>query len=235
MTSNSDAALRLQKVRDRIARACQIARRSPEEVKLVAISKGREPQELLALFQAGQELFGENYVQEAQKKMAALEAVKITWHFTGTLQKNKIRQVVGRFALIHTVDSQDLAHNLQKYAEKHCLNQDVLIQVNLAGEKQKGGIAPELLPELLQQLKANAENPGLSGRLFPKGLMILPPYNPDPEKTRPYMADLRLLRDRVQMETKIDLPELSMGMSTDLEVAVAEGATLVRVGTDLFS
>jgi len=226
------AALRLARVRERISTACLRAGRDPASVALVAVSKNHPAQSVRLLARAGQRLFGESYVQEAIPKVDALTAVPeeepaLRWHFIGRLQKNKVKYLAGRFELIHTVDSIELARILHKQSAPPGRPQDILLQVNLACEAQKSGCAVDDVEVLAGGV---LEMPGLSLR----GLMLMPPWQEDPEPSRPWFAGLRELRDRLEQRLGIPLPELSMGMSHDLEQAVEEGATLVRVGTDLF-
>ncbi len=227
------AAQRLARVRERIASACLRAGRDPASVALVAVSKNHPAASVGLLAQAGQPLFGESYVQEAIPKVDALAEVTtaageaLHWHFIGRLQKNKVKYLDGRFELVHTVDSLDLARVLHKHSEALGRRQDILLQVNLACEAQKSGCSEQDAADLAQGVQE------LSA-LSLQGLMIMPPWQEDPEPSRPWFAGLRELRDRLQQRLGLPLAELSMGMSHDLEQAVEEGATLVRVGTDLF-
>jgi pyridoxal phosphate enzyme (YggS family) len=224
----SDIARRLAEIKDRIAAAARRAGRDPAQVRLVAVSKTVGLEALREAVAAGQRLFGENYLQEALEKITAL-GPEAEWHFIGHLQSNKAKAAVGRFALIHSLDRLSLAEALEKAAARLGTVQGVLVQVNLAGEASKSGVAPEAAAELLQALKRFPH-------LRVMGLMTLPPFFPDPEAVRPYFRALRELRDRLKAQGLADtgLPELSMGMSGDFEVAVEEGATLIRVGTALF-
>jgi pyridoxal phosphate enzyme (YggS family) len=219
-------AERLALVRRRIATACAACGRDPAEVTLVAVSKLHEAAEVAALAACGQRIFGESYIQEALPKMEAASA-GLTWHFIGHLQRNKAKLAVGRFALLHTVDNLDLAQILQKKNEALGLTQAVCLQVNVAGEAQKSGVAPEGLPALAEAVAAMPN-------LALTGLMVIPPVFDDPEGARPAFARLRELRDATAGRLGLPLPVLSMGMSGDLEAAILEGATHVRVGTDLF-
>lgn len=223
----SGLAARLQAVRGRIEAAARSSGRDPAEVTLVAVSK-RVPAALMAAAAAlGQRIFGESYVQEGLAKHEELAGLNLEWHFIGGLQKNKAKYLPGAMALVHSVDSFDVARILHQRAAAQGLVQDLLVQVNLAGEAQKAGVAPEEVAGLAERIL------GLSGvRLT--GLMVLPPYDPDPETSRPYFAGLRELRARLAAGLGVALPHLSMGMSGDLAPAVEEGATLVRVGTDIF-
>jgi len=216
----------LDTVRAAIAASCQRAGRDPGEVRLVAVSKTVDLERIRAAIDAGQDLFGENYLQEARDKIAALGR-KVSWHLVGHLQSNKARGAVELFDLIHAMDRGKLARALDGAAARLGKVQDVLIQVDLGGEDTKSGVLPAAAPELLQEL---ARLP----HLRPRGLMTMPPWFPDPEAARPYFRALRVLRDHLRGLTGLALTELSMGMSGDFEVAVEEGATLVRVGTAIF-
>lgn len=227
MNDESGAQGRLALVRERIARACAKVGRDPAGVTLVAVSKFHPPEAVAALRACGQRIFGESYVQEALPKMEALAHADIQWHFIGRLQKNKARFAVGRFALIHTVDSVELAQTLQKRALAAGIVQPVLLQVNVDDEPQKAGVSETGAPEL-------AEAVGGMANLDLRGLMVLPRALDDPQAARPAFAALRILRDALAERLGRALPVLSMGMSGDLEPAIEEGATHVRVGTDLF-
>ena len=204
----------LAQVRENIARACAKAGRAPGSVKLVAVSKLQPVALLREAAAAGQGAFGENYAQELRDKSAELPGVE--WHFLGALQTNKVKLVLGRAALIHTCDRLALAQEISKRAPAQ--GQRVLLEVNVGREPQKAGILPEAAPALLEQVRAL---PGLRC----EGLMCIPPADGDP---RPHFRALR------ELAARLSLPELSMGMSADYEVAVEEGATLVRVGTAIF-
>jgi len=217
---------RWRKVLDQMAQAARRAGRTTDCVRLLAVSKLHPAEDILTLFEAGQRMFGENYVQEAQTKMAILPQ-GISWHFIGHLQTNKVKSVVGRFSLIHGVDSLKLARTLHNQAEAQDVVQDVLVQVNLAAEKQKSGIFEVELPSLAEFLAA-------STHLRWRGLMLMPPFFDDPERARPYFARLRELASRLRADFGLPLPELSMGMTGDFEAAIEEGATLVRIGTRIF-
>ncbi len=218
---------RLARVRERIEAACRAGGRDPAAVTLVAVSKFHDAPAVAALAACGQTVFGESYIQEALPKMEASPA-GLTWHFIGHLQRNKGKLAIGRFALIHTLDNLELARLLQKKTgDQGLAPQAVCLQVNVAGEAQKSGVSPEGLPALAE---AVAAMPALSL----EGLMVLPPVFDDPEGARPAFARLRALRDGLSSRLGLPLPVLSMGMSGDLEAAILEGATHVRVGTDLF-
>jgi hypothetical protein len=219
-------AQNLQDVRAAIAAAAQRSRRDPAAVRLVAVSKTVDLERIRAAIDAGQDLFGENYLQEAREKIAVLGKA-VSWHLVGSLQSNKARGAVELFDLIHAVDRLKLAQALDAAAARLGKVQDVLIQVNQAGEATKSGVEPEAAPALIQEV---ARLPHL--RIL--GLMTMPPWFPDPEAARPYFRALRILRDHLRGLTGLPLTELSMGMSGDFAVAVEEGATLVRVGTAIF-
>jgi len=219
-------AERLARVQGRILAACAACGRDPAAVTLVAVSKLHEAAAVVAMAALGQRIFGESYIQEALPKMEACPA-GLEWHFIGHLQRNKAKLAIGRFALLHTVDTLDLAQTLQKRSAVCGLTQAVCLQVNVAGEAQKSGIDPAGLPALAE---AVAAMPNLALR----GLMVIPPVFDDPEGARPAFAALRELRDATAVRLGLPLPVLSMGMSGDLEAAILEGATHVRVGTDLF-
>ncbi len=220
-------AQNLARVREEIARAARQAGRQPQSVRLVAVSKTKPAQMVIQALAAGQTLFGENYVQEASQKIPQVTG-EATWHFIGHLQSNKAKTAARLFDVIQTVDRLKLARALDRHAREQGKTLGVLLQVNLAREPQKSGCSEEEAPALAQ---AVAQMPGL--KLM--GLMTMPPFFDDPERARPYFAGLRRLAQRLQT----DLPpgamdELSMGMSGDFAAAIAEGATLVRVGTAIF-
>ncbi|PKN40228.1 MAG: YggS family pyridoxal phosphate-dependent enzyme [Deltaproteobacteria bacterium HGW-Deltaproteobacteria-18] len=217
---------RWQKVLEQMAAAARRAGRSPDSARLLAVSKLHSAHGIQTLFEAGQSMFGENYVQEALGKMAILPR-EISWHLIGHLQTNKVKSVVGRFALIHGVDSLKLARSLHGQAEAMDVVQDVLVQVNLAEEKQKSGILVSELPPLAEFLARGT-------RLRWRGLMLMPPFFDDPDRARPYFARLRELAEALRTDFGLALPELSMGMTGDFEAAIEEGATLVRIGTRIF-
>ncbi len=216
----------LARVRERLLAAARRAGRDPAAVRLVAVTKTVGLERLKEAADAGQRLFGENYLQEARAKIAALEP-GLEWHFIGHLQSNKAKPAVELFQLIHSVDRLRLAVALDQAAARLGKRQAVLIQVNLGGEASKSGVAPGEAPQLLEALSRLPH-------LRVAGLMTLPPWLPDPEAMRPYFRALRELRDRLAAQFGLALPELSMGMSGDFEVAVEEGATLVRLGTAIF-
>jgi pyridoxal phosphate enzyme (YggS family) len=224
-----EIATGLSAVRQRLARALQRAGRLPSSARLVAISKTRPAEDVRAAFDAGQVDFGENRVQEAVEKIAATSDTPITWHLVGHLQSNKARRAAGAFAWIQSIDSADLLKRVDAAAGEAGRTVEVLIQVDLAGEPTKHGAPAD---EWLSLFEAASEC--RAARVA--GLMLLPPFTPDPEDARPFFRRLRALRDELAGRGVPPgmLRELSMGMSHDFEVAVEEGATLVRVGTAIF-
>jgi PLP dependent protein len=223
-------AERVAAVRDRIARAAARARRRPEEITLVAVSKTHPAEAVGEAFAAGIRHFGENKVQEAEPKVAALAALRkdgLRWHLVGHLQANKARTAVAVFDRIHSVDDLRLGNRLERAAEEQKKTLPVLVQVRVGGVESKAGLDEQHLFPALEALRS-------CKRLRLEGLMTLPPYAEDPERVRPFFGRLRELRDKASAEGLLLGSELSMGMSHDLEVAVEEGATMVRVGTALF-
>ncbi|MBI1912972.1 MAG: YggS family pyridoxal phosphate-dependent enzyme [Deltaproteobacteria bacterium] len=216
----------LSSILDRINRAARKAGRDPSEVTLVAVTKTVEPKKIKEAISGGVRVFGENYIQEAEEKIAKIKEKNIKWHFVGHLQKNKAKLAVEMFDLIHTVDSVELAAELNKRAKEP---QDVLIEVNIGREKTKTGVDAEGAVKLARAM-SELENLKL------KGLMTIPPFFEEPEMSRPYFVMLRRLAERINKERipRVFLHELSMGMSNDFEVAIEEGATLIRVGTAIF-
>lgn len=215
-----DIRVNLERVREAIAGACRRAGRSPAEVELIAVSKTVDVERIRQAVAAGVPALGENRVQEAREKIEVL-GKPVPWHLIGSLQTNKAREAVHLFEWIHSVDRPELARELDRRARATGRPVNVLVQVNVGEEPQKGGVLPGQLPGLLEEVAAHS---GL--RL--EGLMAIPPLADDPEETRPYFRRLRALRDAT------GLRHLSMGMSADYEVAIEEGATMVRVGTAVF-
>lgn len=224
----SAIAHQLAAVNLRIRRAAESAGRDPDTVRLVAVSKTRPAEDVEAAAGAGQLLFGENYVQELVAKADQVR-LPVQWHCIGHLQSNKVRQLAGIVSMIHSVDRLSLAEEISRQwgrLEGCC---DILVQVNVAQEATKSGTTAD---EALALVRRVAQLPHLRVR----GLMTMPPFFDDPEAARPYFRQLRLLADGIRAAAipGVDMAELSMGMSGDFEVAVAEGATLVRVGTAIF-
>lgn len=217
---------RLAAIQTRIEEAARRAGRATGSVRLVAVSKTKPIEAIRAAYAAGQRDFGENYVQElAQKADALADLGDLRWHAIGSIQRNKAKVIARVASVVHAVDRTELASELDRRAEAGGRSLEVLVEVNVAGEATKAGCAPGDLGPLLDAL---ARMP----RLRVVGLMTMAPYVDDPELARPVFAELRALRDR--HGGAASLPELSMGMSHDFEVAIAEGATLVRVGTAIF-
>jgi pyridoxal phosphate enzyme (YggS family) len=225
----NDIVGNLAAIRERIAAAAAAAGREPGDVKLLAVSKTFDASHVRAAYAAGQRDFGENKVQDALQKMAETADLEIRWHLIGHLQSNKVKKAAPAFAAIHAIDSIDLVRRVDAAAAGAGAAPDLFIQVDLAGEATKFGAAEADVAEI-----ARAGLECRTARL--RGLMLLPPWFDDPERARPYFRRLRELRDRL-VEDGIDasrLRDLSMGMSHDFEVAIQEGATLVRVGTAIF-
>jgi pyridoxal phosphate enzyme (YggS family) len=218
---------RFDQVRFSISAAAQRAGRDPNEVTLVAISKMHPAEIVLEAFsEAGQEIFGESRVQEALVKISTLPS-RLCWHFIGHLQANKIRKALPHFELIHGVDTSAIALDIDRIAGEMGLFPRVLLEVNVSREGSKHGFAPDQLERELEELL-------VLPRLQVEGLMTMAPLASDKEASRPFFIKLRKLRDRLASQVGIPLSTLSMGMSGDYEVAVEEGATLVRVGSALF-
>src|SRR5437870_437854 len=222
----AEIAENLTRVREQIARAAANARRDVAGIELVAITKTHPAEKVREAIEAGQTLFGESRVQEARVKIPELSSA-IRWHFVGHLQKNKIRHALPLFELIHSVDSLALAQDMNRIAEEEGMHPRVLLEVNVAGEGSKFGFKPDNLREQMEELLALP-------RLSILGLMTIPPLAEEAEASRKYFVQLRALRDRLQAEFRVDLAQLSVGMTQDFPIAVEEGATLVRVGTAIF-
>jgi len=213
----------LAEVKKRIERAALECGRDPSDIRLVAVSKTHSTNILQNAIVAGANVFGENKVQEAESKIEELGKKNLEWHLIGHLQSNKARKAVKLFDVIHTLDSVELARRL----ERICIEENresllVLVEVDLASEKTKSGIGENDLPKLIEFLQT-------CGRLKFDGLMIIPPFFEEAEQARPYFKRLREIRDDILPDG-----ELSMGMSHDFEIAIKEGATIVRVGTAIF-
>ena len=217
---------RLALVYEKIAAAAQRSGRDASAVELVVISKTHPVEKISEAMEAGATLFGESRLQEAMVKIPLLPA-RAHWHFIGHLQKNKVRKLLPLFELFHSVDSLELAQDMDRIAAELGLFPRVLLEVNMAGESTKHGFAPNDVEPLLEKLLRLP-------RLQVEGFMTMAPLTEDPETTRPFFSQMRLLRDRLAVQTGVPLSTLSMGMSSDYEVAVEEGATLVRVGSAIF-
>jgi PLP dependent protein len=221
-----DIAGNLNVIRQRIRAACDRCDREPNSVTLLAVTKSQPPEMVRAAADLGLTLFGENKVQEAKAKIPLCPS-RLRWHFIGHLQSNKCRDTIGLFEMIQSVDSLPLAQEISKRAEQAARTLPVLLEVNVAGEASKFGYPPE---RLLAELKAIGALP----RIEIHGLMAVPPWSAEPEKSRPHFRRLRELKLECERVLGIPLPHLSMGMSGDFEVAIEEGATMVRLGTALF-
>jgi len=224
----SKIADNLASVRERIEAAARRAGREPHTVRLVAVCKTVGTERVREAVEAGAQILGENYIQEAQRKIEALR-VGIPWHFIGHLQKNKTKYAIRLFDLIHSVDSFALTEELNRAAQKQGKIQEVLLQADLSGEETKFGASEWEIIQMAEKIS------GLKN-ISVKGLMTLPPFSDDPEESRPYFQKLRSLRDQL---ARMKIPgvspeELSMGMSGDFEVAIEEGATLIRIGAAIF-
>jgi PLP dependent protein len=215
----TDIAVRWRAVREHIDATARAVGRDPADVTIIAVSKLQPASAVIAAVAAGVTDVAENYAQELVAKQDEVAAPGLRWHFIGKLQRNKARMVVGRAALIHAVDSLELAVEIGKRAGER--TQDVLVAVNTGGEESKSGVAPAATPDLVAAIAAV---PGVAVH----GLMTMPPFPEDPEESRPHFRALRALRDR------LGLHHLSMGTSGDYRVAIEEGATLLRVGTAIF-
>lgn len=217
---------RLADLQGRMDAACRRAGRHPDEVKLLAVTKMLGPDAVAEAVAAGLTCFGESRVQESRQKIPQC-ASNLHWHFIGHLQTNKAREAARWFEMIHAVDSLRLLETLDRAAQDEGRTVPVCLEVNVSGERSKFGLSPEDVPAVLAR----------AGGLFRVrivGLMTIPPIAEDPGEARPYFRRLRVLRDQWQAETGLALPELSMGMTHDFEVAIEEGATWIRVGTLLF-
>lgn len=214
----------------KISHAAMRAGRSPDGIRLIAVTKTVSADSVKTAVEIGLREFGENRVQEAQKKISdpglQLKNRSVLWHLVGHLQKNKARVAVNLFDLIQSIDSVALAEEVDRHAEKSGKRQRILLQVKLSYEESKYGILKKNIKDMLARISGYQN-------LQVEGLMTIPPFNDDTEKVRPFFAELRELRNSLEL-SGYSLPELSMGMSHDYEVAIEEGATMVRVGTALF-
>lgn len=230
MIYNDNLLERIKNVYRKIASSAIRSGRNPEDVKLIAVTKTVPVDRIKEAIELGLRIFGENRVQEAKEK---IERIKkdcpdciIKWHMVGHLQKNKAKLAVELFDMIHSVDSIELAELINKYSERNMKTQDILIQVKLSPEESKHGIDKKKLIEFLKNI-ASYKN------LNVLGLMTIPPYFENPEMSRPYFKELRILKGEAE-SYGFKLPELSMGMTNDFEIAILEGATMVRIGTAIF-
>jgi PLP dependent protein len=216
----------LNRVRNEIAQAAQLSGRSMTDIELVAVTKTHAAEIVREAIDAGQTLFGESKVQEARAKIPLLPS-NLRWHFIGHLQKNKIRHALPLFEMIHSVDSLDLAQAIDRIGHEDGLHPRILLEVNVAGEGSKFGFQPDKLRQEMESLMALP-------RVSIEGLMCIPPLAEEAEVSRKHFVELRELRDALEKQFQVKLPQLSMGMTNDYSVAVEEGATLVRVGTAIF-
>jgi len=219
----------ITRVRERIAAACQRSGRAPDNVKLLAISKTFLPESIRAAYEAGLRDFGENRVQEAKAKRPELSDLSITWHLVGHLQTNKAKVARELFHWVHSVDSFRLAQKLDQATAPGGGRLPVLLEVNLGGEESKAGVGEAEIIQLAEQISQLAT-------LEVRGLMVIPPFLEDPQEVRPYFRRLRELAQMINSRNiaNVSMHELSMGMSHDFEVAIEEGATIIRVGTAIF-
>ncbi|RYD40739.1 MAG: YggS family pyridoxal phosphate-dependent enzyme [Verrucomicrobiaceae bacterium] len=222
----SEVAGNLSEITARISAACERAGRSRDVVELIAVSKTFPESSIREAVEAGQQLFGESKLQEAEPKISALPGA-IHWHFIGRVQRNKVRKLLQNFEVIHAIDSLRLASYADGIAKELGIFPKVFLQVKIGGELSKGGFEPEVLRAEMEELMRLE-------RLEILGLMCIPPAGPDAESSRAWFTALRDLRDSLEKEFGVGLPSLSMGMSGDYEVAIEEGATHVRVGSAIF-
>lgn len=226
IVEKENLADRLNGIRERIHRACERSRRRGDEVKLLPVSKKVAPEVISEAAACGLSVFGESRVQEARQKIPLCPG-RLSWHMVGHLQTNKVRDAVGLFRMIHSVDSEKLLRCIDRAVGASGMPMPVCIEVNVSGEGRKFGVDPASMPGVLK-----AANELMHVDVV--GLMTMPPLTRDPEDARPYFRRLRELRDAWRDESGFELPELSMGMSHDFEIAIEEGATWVRLGTILF-
>lgn len=221
-------AANLQKIRQQIASAAIAAKRDPADIRLVAVSKTKPAARVEEAAASAQLIFGENYVQELVAKAVQVNS-PVEWHFIGHLQSNKVRQIAGIVSMIHSVDRLSLAEEIDRQWGRLNKTCDILIQVNVSGEATKSGTTSKDAIDLVRQTS-------LLSNLHICGLMTMPPFFDDPDAARPYFRELRLLAEEINSLTipGVSMQELSMGMSGDFEVAIEEGATLVRIGSAIF-
>jgi pyridoxal phosphate enzyme (YggS family) len=217
------------RVKARMEQAARRAGRDPQDVRLVAASKMVDSARMRAAIASGVDIMGENYLQEARQKIGQLGANAVEWHCIGALQRNKVRYIFDLFSMLHAVDRLELADEISRRGERLNRSMAVLLEVNLGGEDSKSGFTPQALMDAVDQLAGMTH-------VRVRGLMTIPPPAPTPEAARPFFQELRELRDRLRGRgvEGLAFDELSMGMTADFEVAIEEGATLVRVGTAIF-
>ncbi|MDB6123503.1 MAG: Pyridoxal phosphate homeostasis protein [Pedosphaera sp.] len=221
-----DLAANLETIQQRVNAACNRANRAPESVTLQAVTKGQSAETIREASKLGLRLFGENKIQEAKIKIGQCPG-NLRWHMIGHLQSNKCRDAVHFFEMIQSVDSLSLAEEINKWANKSAKTMPILLEVNIAGESSKFGYKPNQLLTELAQINALK-------KIEIHGLMTIAPWTPEPEKVRPIFQKLRQLKEQCDQILGAPLPHLSMGMSGDFEIAIEEGATIVRIGTALF-
>ncbi len=217
----------IEKISEKIEKVAAKSGRKPNEITLLAASKTRTPQEIKEAYLAGIKIFGENKIQEAREKIPFLSELPIKWHMIGYLQKNKAKYAVKLFKTIQSIDSEELLKEIEKRAVKENKTMDILIEVKLSPEETKHGIFPEKLPFLIEKV-FEAEHLKL------KGFMTIPPYMKNPENVRPYFIKLRKTKEEMETKFSTYFQHLSMGMTHDFEIAIEEGATIVRIGTAIF-
>ena len=220
----------IQTIREKIRQAALRVERDPSSIRLVAATKTVSTANVEEAYAAGVRIFGENRLQEAQEKRRMLGPREgLVWHFIGRMQRRKLKDIVGNFALLHSVESLEQAQGINAVAEKLGIRQAVLLEVNVGGEASKGGFTS-------QELEAGLEELDRLPHVSIQGLMTLPPWRENPEEVRPYFRQLCQLRNRLAQHSwmRVRMAELSMGMSHDYEVAIEEGATMVRIGTAIF-
>ena len=224
----ADITANINKIKQRIAAAATRCNRAPESIKLLAVTKTVPLPAIEQAIEAGITALGENYVQEAKEKIAVI-GQRVSWHMIGHLQTNKAKYTVNLFDYIHSVDRLELAAEINKRARLIARKINILIEINVSGEKTKNGITASEAIELIK-------NVSMLESVSVKGLMTMAPYSTNPENSRPYFSELRNLRNKIICEgiTNIQMEELSMGMTDDFEIAIEEGATIVRIGRAIF-
>lgn len=223
-----DLLANFKKTQDQINEACHKFSRNRNEITLVAISKKHSAHAIKQLAEYGQVDFGENYLQEFEEKKSALNLPNIRWHMTGKIQTRKASHIINKFALIHTLDSEKLADAIESRLKSGDDLQNVLIEINIANEPQKAGIVPEKAEELINHIQNNCSH------IKVKGLMCLPPVLDAGEASRIWFNKLFRLKESLNKNCGLNMKELSMGMSGDFFAAIAEGATLIRIGSNIF-
>jgi len=218
----------LLEVKERMKKAAERSGRNSNEIKLIAVSKTVDVHCIKEAIKAGHQLFGENRVQEARDKIKDIGR-DVKWHMIGHLQRNKVKYIFDLFDMVHSVDSIPLAHEIDRIGKKKGKVMDILVQVNISGEETKYGMEAAEMMKIIKEI-SNYEHISI------KGLMTMPPFFNDPEDARPYFIKLRELKNEIEKQKVegVSMEELSMGMSNDFEIAIEEGATMVRVGTAIF-